>query len=66
MVTIDENIIKKVEEITITDYQSKGNQVPAENVEPMIEDLLMEIQRLEDRNIDLEEKIDTYYYDKFN
>ena len=66
MVTIDEKIIKKVEELTITDYEAKGNQVPAENIEGMIEDLLLEIEKLEEKYNDLEERIDTYYYDKFN
>ena len=66
MVTIDEKIIKKVEELTMTDYEAKGNQVPAENIEAMIEDLLLEIEKLEEKYNDLEERIDTYYYDKFN
>ena len=63
MVTIDENIIKKVEEITITDYQSKGNQVPAENIEAMIEDLLYEIEKLEDRYKELDEYLQEEYND---
>lgn len=63
MVTIDENIIKKVEEITITDYQSKGNQVPAENIEAMIEDLLYEIEKLEDRYKELDEYLKEEYND---
>lgn len=49
MVTIDEKIIKRVEELTITDYEAKGNQVPAENIESMLEDLLFEIEKLEER-----------------
>lgn len=66
MVTIDEKILKAVFEITMTDYGCKGNQVPAENIESMLEDLLLGIEKLEERYTDLEEKIDTYYYDKFN
>ena len=38
LVTIDEKILKAVFEITMTDYGCKGNQVPAENIESMLED----------------------------
>jgi len=63
MVTIDEKIIKKVEEITITDYEAKGNQVPAENIEPMIEDLLYEIEKLQERYNELDEYLKEEYND---
>lgn len=63
MVTIDENIIKKVESITITDYESKGNQVPAENIEAMIEDLLFEIEKLQDRYNELDNYVINTYND---
>lgn len=61
MVTIEEKLIKAVEEITMTDYGSKGNQVPAENIESMVEDLLFEIEKLEERYKELDQYvIDTY------
>lgn len=63
MVTIDENIIKAVEEITSTDYESKGSQVPAENIESMVEDLLLEIERLEERYKELDEYLQEEYND---
>jgi hypothetical protein len=63
MVTIDEKIIKKVEELTITDYEAKGNQVPAENIESMIEDLLLEIEKLEERYKELDEYLQEEYND---
>ena len=63
MVTIDEKIIKKVEEITITNYEAKGNKVPAENIEPMIEDLLYEIEKLENRYKELDEYLKEEYND---
>jgi hypothetical protein len=63
MVTIDEKIIKKVEELTITDYEAKGNQVPAENIESMIEDLLLEIEKLEERYKELDEYLKEEYND---
>lgn len=48
--------IKKVENITNTDYEVKGNLVPAENVETMIENLLIEIDCLQEKIDDLENK----------
>jgi hypothetical protein len=63
MVTIDEKIIKTVESITITDYEAKGNQVPAENIEAMLEDLLFEIEKLEERYKELDEYVKETYND---
>lgn len=63
MVTIDEKIIKKVEEITSTNYESEGNRVPAENIESMVEDLLLEIERLEERYKELDEYVSDTYND---
>lgn len=48
--------IKKVENITNTDYEVKGNLVPAENIETMIENLLIEIDCLQEKIDDLENK----------
>lgn len=63
MVTIDEKILKAVFEITMTDYGYKGNQVPAENVEAIIEDLLLEIEKLEERYKELDEYVKETYND---
>lgn len=63
MVTIEEKIIKAVEEITMTDYGCKGNQVPAENIESMVEDLLYEIEKLEERYKELDEYLQEEYND---
>ena len=63
MVTIDEKIIKRVESITTTDYEAQGNQVPAENIESMVEDLLYEIERLQDRYNELDEYVRETYND---
>lgn len=63
MVTIDEKIIKTVESITITDYEAKGNQVPAENIEDMLEDLLFAIEKLEERYKELDEYVKETYND---
>ena len=62
-VTIDEKLVKAVEEITMTDYGCYKNQVPAENIEAMIEDLLLEIERLEERYKELDEYLQEEYND---
>lgn len=53
-IEIDEEIIKKVEEITITDYETKGDLVPGEHIEQMIENLLNEIDSLNEKIEDME------------
>jgi peptidoglycan hydrolase CwlO-like protein len=63
MVTIDEKIIKRVEELTITDYEAKGNQVPVENIEAMIEDLLFEIEKIQERYNELDKYVRETYND---
>jgi hypothetical protein len=63
LVTIDEKLVKAVEEITMTDYGCYKNQVPAENIEPMIEDLLYEIEKLEERYNELDEYVKETYND---
>ena len=63
MVTIDEKFIKAVEEITSNNYESEGNQVPAENIESMVEDLLLEIERLQERYKELDEYLQEEYND---
>ena len=53
-IEIDEETIEKIEKITITDYEARGNLVPAENIEGMIEDLLNEIDSLNEKIEDME------------
>ena len=55
--------IKKVKEITITDYELLGDFIPVESMMTIIEDLLMEIDRLEEEKEDYEnnKKEDPYY-----
>ncbi len=61
---IDEKIIKKIEQVTLTDTEAKGNMVPIENIQSIFEDLLYEIDRLyeqiEDLNAPKEENTDFY------
>lgn len=61
MVTIDEKIMKKIEDITITNYEYENGSVPAENVEAMLEDLLLEIERLEEKYKELEDMTSEMY-----
>lgn len=55
--------IKKVKEITITDYELLGDFIPVESMMTIIEDLLMEIDRLEEEKEDCEnnKKENPYY-----
>lgn len=55
--------IKKVKEITITDYELLDDFIPVKNMMTIIEDLLMEIDKLEEEKEDCEnnKKEDPYY-----
>lgn len=53
--------IKEVSNITITDYEILGDFIPVENMMAAIEDLLMEIDRLEERIQDIEQDRDDNY-----
>lgn len=46
---LDDEVIKKIEKITINDYEISGNLVPAENIEIIIKDLIIEIDSLQER-----------------
>lgn len=51
---LDKKIIDKIEEIICTDYERKGDYIPAENIDSMIYDLLCEIDRLNEKIEDME------------
>ena len=53
--------MKKIEDITITNYEYENGSVPAENVEAMLEDLLLEIERLEEKYKELEDMTSEMY-----
>lgn len=44
---LGQELINKIEEITITDYESVNGRVSLDTVKVIIEDLLTEIDRLE-------------------
>ena len=58
---LDKKIIDKIEEITCTDYERKGDYIPAENIDSMIYDLLCEIDRLSEKIEDMENDIRDNY-----
>ncbi len=47
-VDIDEDILKKVQEATITDYEAVGGKVTIESLLGMVEDLLIELENKDD------------------
>ena len=53
--------VKKVEEITFGDYRRDGKYVPVEELFSMIEDLLIELDRAEEKYKDLEEQLRENY-----
>lgn len=54
----NEKMLKEIEDLTSTNYERKGNLLPTESVEPMLEDLMIEIERLKEKVEDLEEDIE--------
>lgn len=53
--------VKKVEEITFGDYRRDGKYIPVEELFFMIEDLLIELDRTEEKYNDLEKDRDENY-----
>lgn len=60
-VKIDEELYKKIQQITFTDYNAIGNLIPVDSIEPMLEDLLCEIEHQEERYEDLEQNVRDNY-----
>lgn len=58
---LDKKTIDKIEEITCTDYERKGDYIPAENIDSMIYDLLCEIDILSEKIEDMENDIRDNY-----
>lgn len=53
--------IKKVTEITSTDYELYGDFLPAESIMSIVEDLLCEIDNLKEQYDDLEQDLLSNY-----
>jgi hypothetical protein len=58
---IDEAALKKIQEITMTDYEAEGSFLPSDAVNDIIEDLLLEIDRLQEKYEDLEQNLEENY-----
>ena len=54
-IKLDEKIIKKVEELTLTKVNREDEFVYAKDIQSMIEDLLIEIDELNEKLLDMEE-----------
>lgn len=60
-IKLDCDLYKKIQDITYTDYNTLGDFIPSESIEPMLEDLLLEISRLEEKIEDIERDRDDNY-----
>ena len=60
-IKLDSDLYKKIQEITYTDYNALGEFIPSESIEPMLEDLLLEVSRLEEKIEDIERDRDDNY-----
>lgn len=58
---IDDDLKEKIEKITGTDYDFKGNFLPSESITSIIEDLICEIHVLEEKYEDLEKDLEDNY-----
>lgn len=57
----DEDLYNKIVAITTTDYEKYGEFVPSENIMPMIEDLIYEIEHLKEEQEDFERNVEDNY-----
>lgn len=53
--------VNKASKITCTDYDLKGNFIPVESMIAVIKDLLIELDRLEEKNNDMQQDIENNY-----
>lgn len=58
---IDMETIKKAEELTMTDYDIEGDFIKPEYLIELIEDLLIELDRANEKYEDLEKEIEDNY-----
>lgn len=60
-VDIDNDILKKVEEATVTDYEAIGGKVTVDSLLGMVEDLLIELEDANDKYKELEADLNENY-----
>ena len=53
-VDIDSDILKKVQEATITNYEAVDGKVTVDSLKGMVEDLLIELENSDDKYRELE------------
>ena len=58
---IDEEVMKKLQDITNTDYEAEGILLPVENINNIIEDLMYEIDYLQEKINDMEQDLEDNY-----
>jgi hypothetical protein len=58
---IEEEVLERIEKLTMTDYEAKLGYLPAESLTSIIDDLLLEIDSLEEKIEDLERDIENNY-----
>ena len=56
----EKEIVKKVQERTITEYDIQNDFINVEHIMYMVEDLLNEISRLEEEKEEIQDKNDNY------
>ena len=61
---LEQETIKKINKLLLTNLEEKGNFVPAENIKQLIEELIMVIDELEEKNKDIISDRDTNYFFK--
>lgn len=60
-VDIDSNILNKVQEATITDYEAVDGKVTVDSLKGMVEDLLIELENSDDKYRELEADLNENY-----
>ncbi len=60
-IKLNEDLYNKIKDITFTDYEAIGDFIPSESIEPMLEDLLLEIDQLQEKYDDLERDLQDNY-----
>ena len=61
---LNESELKKVQDAsteTMTDYSLEGNMIPVDSMMAVIEDLLVELHKRDEKIEDLEDDINNYY-----
>ena len=63
---MDEEKLKEIEELTMTDYEKVGEFIPVDSIDAIIDDLLFKIHKLTEEIEDKETDKDTYMADIYH